>query len=87
MDSQGGQDVSILTFVMMLAASAGNYLEAAVKKEDAAEKKQDLSLARMTIDLLGVLDEKTSGNLTDEEKKILEDVLAGLRMQYVRLSG
>ncbi|HZW10636.1 MAG TPA: DUF1844 domain-containing protein [Phycisphaerales bacterium] len=42
-------------------------------------------VARAHIDLLGVLEEKTRGNLTDEEKKLLEGVLHELRMQFVEL--
>ena len=47
----------------------------------------DLQAARQTIDLLGVLEEKTHGNLTDKEKQLLEQVLAELRMVFVRLTG
>jgi hypothetical protein len=42
-------------------------------------------VARAHIDLLGVLEEKTKGNLTDEEQKLLEGVLYELRMQFVEL--
>ncbi|MBI1826711.1 MAG: DUF1844 domain-containing protein [Planctomycetes bacterium] len=43
--------------------------------------------AKHYIDLLSVLDKKTAGNLTEEEKKILEGVLYELRMQYVAAMG
>jgi uncharacterized protein DUF1844 len=43
----------------------------------------DLANARRTIDLLGVLEQKTRGNLTLEEAQLLDDVLADLRMGYV----
>lgn len=43
----------------------------------------DLANARRTIDLLGVLEQKSRGNLSAEEAQLLEEVLADLRMGYV----
>ena len=43
--------------------------------------------AKHQIDLLEVLDKKTAGNLTDEEKKTLDAVLYELRMQYVQIAS
>lgn len=43
--------------------------------------------AKHHIDLLDVLDEKTKGNLSDEEKRALDTVLYELRMQYVQVVG
>jgi hypothetical protein len=45
----------------------------------------DLELARHTIDLLGVLDQKTKGNLTLEEQRMLENSLTELRYRYVQV--
>jgi hypothetical protein len=45
----------------------------------------DLTNSRRTIDLLEVLQEKTQGNLTAEEAKILEDVLFELRLTFVEV--
>ena len=47
----------------------------------------DLSTARHYVDLLGLLQEKTSGNLSEQEKKMLETVLHELRMQFVQSAG
>lgn len=47
------------------------------------EKKKDTALAKQTIDLLGILKEKTKGNLTSDEESLLENVLYDLRMRYV----
>lgn len=47
---------------------------------------QQLSLAKHFIDLLGVLEEKTQGNLADNEKSLLDNSLHELRMAYVELS-
>ncbi len=48
------------------------------------EPPKDLSLARHTIDLLGMLQEKTRGNLTLEEQRLLENSLTLLRFRYVQ---
>lgn len=44
----------------------------------------DLNLARHSIDLLGVLQEKTRGNLSLEEQRLLENSLTELRFRYVQ---
>ena len=48
------------------------------------KKQADLELAKHNIDLLGMLEEKTQGNLSEEEKKLLDAVLYELRMRYVQ---
>jgi len=45
-----------------------------------------VDLARYHIDMLGVLEAKTEGNLDDEEKKLLATALYELRMNYVQVS-
>jgi hypothetical protein len=46
----------------------------------------DLELARHTIDLLGMLLDKTKGNLSLEEHRMLENSLTELRFRYVQVS-
>ena len=52
-------------------------------------RKQTANLpqAKYLIDLLGVLEEKTKGNLVAEEEKLLTDMLYQLRMRYLAKSG
>ena len=45
--------------------------------------ERDLDMAKSTIDLLGMIRDKTEGNLTDEEKNLLEHILYELRLNYV----
>ena len=45
----------------------------------------DLANARMTIDLLDVLQEKTEGNLTEDEARLLDEVLYELRLSFVEV--
>lgn len=44
------------------------------------------SLAKYYIDCLSILDEKTRGNLSEEESKILDNVLMQLRLSYVKVA-
>jgi hypothetical protein len=50
------------------------------------ETEPDLTQAKYTIDLLEMLREKTDGNLTEDEGKILMSLLFDLRMRYVERS-
>ena len=75
---------SFLTVVLMLSGSAMGYLEAAGEKELENKRTENLELARFTIDLIGVLENKTKGNLSQEEDQLLQKSLAELRLLYVR---
>jgi hypothetical protein len=55
--------------------------------EGQEEKEPDLGLAKYNIDMLETIQEKTKGNLTEEEKKVLENTLSQVRMAYVKLAG
>lgn len=46
--------------------------------------EKDLQLARFNVDLLAMLQEKTKGNLTDEEEKFLQVLIQDLRMKFVQ---
>jgi hypothetical protein len=50
------------------------------------EPALDLDLARHTIDLMAMLQEKTKGNLTLEEQRLLENALTLLRFRYVQVA-
>ena len=53
-----------------------------VDAED-GESQANLALAQQTIDILALLEEKTQGNLTEDEDKLLKGVLYQVRMAYV----
>ena len=57
-----------------------------IKIPGGEEPKKDLQGARQTIDLLALLEEKTKGNLTEQEAKILTESLFQLRMAFVESS-
>ena len=48
---------------------------------------KNLPLAKQTIDLIEMLKEKTKGNLTPEEERIIEYILYDLKMKYVKVAG
>ena len=50
------------------------------------KKEKDLKAAKQTIDILGMLKEKTEGNLDSSEKELLDGVLSESRMRYVKES-
>jgi hypothetical protein len=52
-----------------------------------AEPQVNLDMAKFNIDLLGVLEEKTKGNLTPDEQKLLDTALYETRMRYVQIAS
>ena len=50
------------------------------------KKEKDIVQAKYIIDILGLLQEKTKNNLSDQEEKLLEGLLYDLRMKYVSAS-
>jgi len=75
--------VNFLTFIMSLSSSALVHL-GEVPDPQTKQTTLNLDLAKQTIDILGVLEEKTKGNLTSEEAKVLRDILFELRMKYIQ---
>ncbi len=63
------------------AASALGMMEHPVTHQ----REVDVELGKHWIDILGMLQKKTAGNLTPSEKRMLEGLLSDLRMQYVSL--
>ena len=81
----GLPEASLLGLVNMLAVEAAMHL--GLLRTSGEEPPQiDLESGRHLIDLLGMLQTKTRGNLTHEEDELLENVLADLRMQFVAIS-
>ena len=78
-------EASFLALIDMFAAEAAMNLGMA-QTPDGGRTPVDLEAARHWIDMLGMLEEKTRGNLTEEEASVLENVLAYLRMQFVGAS-
>lgn len=83
--SDNDLSVSFSSFVVSLAGSAMVQLGEAPDPMS-GKKEANLQLARNTIDLLGVLKEKTAGNLDDEEGRLLDSVLYECRNKFIAAS-
>ncbi len=74
--------IDFATFVLSLSHSALMHLgEAPHPETDKIEA--DFPLAKQNIDILGLLEEKTKGNLTGDEERLVAQVLFDLRMRFV----
>ena len=75
---------SFVSFVMSIASNAASSL-GMMEHPVTHQREVDVELGKHWIDILGMLEKKTAGNLTAQEKRMLESLLADLRMQYVSL--
>jgi hypothetical protein len=84
-DLADAQDpASFMNFLMILAQNAASAL-GMVEHPVTHQRETDIDTGKHWIDVLGMLQKKTDGNLTPQEKRMLEGLLADLRMQYVSL--
>src|SRR5881396_421745 len=74
-----------IEFVVMHAQNAALFL-GQIPNPRTGEAEVNLDLARMFIDQLAMIQEKTRGNLTSEEAKVLSNALSNLQMAYVEVS-
>ena len=79
-------EINFSTFVVSLNASALLHL-GAIEDPTTGKKDKDLPMAKQTIDILNMLKEKTSGNLSNDEENLLKSILYDLRMIYVKEIG
>lgn len=81
------EPLSFLAFVISLAHTAAVHLGDAPDPSTGRQAAPNLPGARQMIDILALMDEKTRGNLTPEERQVLDDLLYQLRMRYVSVLG
>ncbi len=81
-DEKTSAGLDFTTFVLSLGSSALVHL-GDMSHPEAGHTAENLLLARQTIDILAMLEEKTRGNLTAEEARFLRDLLADLRLRFV----
>jgi len=74
-----------IEFVIMHAQNAALFL-GQIPNPKSGEPEVNLDLARMFIDQLAMIQEKTRGNLTNEETKVLSNALSNLQMAYVEVA-
>lgn len=83
---EGAHDpASFVNFLMSIASNAAAAL-GMMEHPVTGERGVDLQIGKHWIDVLGMLEQKTQGNLSRQEERILEGLLADLRMQFVSLS-
>jgi hypothetical protein len=75
-----------IEFVLMHAQNAALFL-GQIPNPKTGEPEVNLELARMFIDQLEMVQEKTRGNLTNEEAMVLRNTLSNLQMAFVEASG
>src|SRR5437868_11817314 len=74
-----------IEFVMMQAQNAALFL-GQIPNPQTGQGEVNLELAKMFIDQLGMIQEKTRGNLTNEESAVLRNTLSNLQMAFVEVS-
>ena len=79
-------EIDFSTFIMSLNASALVHL-GVIDDPTTGKKVKNLPLGKQTVDMLRMLQEKTKGNLTEEEAKLLQGILYDLKIAYVRQKG
>lgn len=75
-----------IEFVMMQSQHAALFL-GQIANPQTGEASVNLEAAKMFIDQLEMIREKTRGNLTSEESKIIENALANLQLTFIEISG
>ena len=91
LEERAGRDASALpavdfhTFVLSLGSSALLHL-GELEHPDGGPAEKDLPLAKHTIDILSMLEEKTKGNLSSAEEKLMQSLLYDLRLRFVNAS-
>ena len=74
------EEIDFTTFLISLAANAMHHLGEGPEGKPALP---NLPLARQTIDIIALLQDKTRGNLSGDEERLLESILYDLRMRFV----
>ena len=76
-------EVNFSSLILSLSSTAFLHL-GEIPDPGTGEKKKDLALAKHVIDTIGMLKEKTEGNLSKEEKQLIENILTDLRIRFVK---
>jgi hypothetical protein len=77
---------SFVSFMMSIASNAASAL-GMMEHPVTHQREVDVELGKHWIDVLGMLEKKTAGNLTPQEKRMLDSLLSDLRMQYLSLAN
>jgi hypothetical protein len=83
-DTQEQPGVSFAGFVLSLATTAAVHFGDLADPNTGEREQPDLAAAHQMIELIALLQDKTKGNLTPDEAKLVDDLLYELRMRYVQ---
>ena len=81
------EPLTFAAFVISLASSAAIHFGDLPDPETGGRMEPNLEGAAQMIEILSLLEQKTRGNLTAEERQLLEQVLYELRMRFVEARG
>src|ERR671929_2049261 len=81
------ESISFAAFVLSLAHTTAVHFGDIPDPVSGQRNDPNLAAAQQMIDILSLLEEKTRGNLTAEERQLLEQLLYELRLRYVEASG
>ena len=81
----GEMSQRFIEFVMMQAQNAALFL-GQIPNPQTGKGEVNLELAKLFIDQLGMIEEKTRGNLTNEEAAVLRNTISNLQMAFVEVS-
>lgn len=84
-DERALPQVDFSTFVLSLATAALYQLGAVPDAQTGATAEADPLVARQTLETLEMLREKTLGNLSDEERQLIDSLLYDLRLRFAEL--
>ena len=84
MDAQGGSDLTFSGFVLSLASTAAVHFGDVPNFATGTTGEVDLEAAGRIIELLAMLQQKTKGNLIEQEERLIDDLLYELRLRYVQ---
>ena len=79
-------EITFSNFVFSLTTQALIQL-GEIQDPESKQSLKNLPFAKQTIDLIGILKDKTRGNLTKEEEALIDSALYDLKMRYVKASG
>jgi Domain of unknown function (DUF1844) len=79
-------EINFASFLISLGTQAFMHL-GDIPNPVTQQREKDLPAAKQMIDLLGILEAKTKGNLTPDEERLLRQLLTDLRLRYVRETG
>ena len=80
-------DITFISFVLSLASTAAIHFGDVPDPATGQTLPPNIQGAAQMIEILALLDQKTRGNLTAEERQVLEQILYELRLRFVEASG